>query len=240
MQMAKSEKTQSKPAKRERANGTIRQLVSVYRLTAKNDINAVWLSLLAVSVGVALGVVAGLTVGLGNPVGLTVWIIAGTLIGVLSGMIVMSRRAEKVDYSQIEGQAGAVGAVLAQVLKRGWIGSEMPVAVNPRSRDAVYRAIGPGGIVLIGEGAKTRVQQMLEAERKKISRAVPGAPIQVMYVTGDEGSTPLSQLGAKIRKTKRVMNRTEISAVNKRLSALGNSLPIPKGIDPMRIRASRR
>lgn len=238
--MAKSDKTSSNKPKRDRSNGTFRQLISVYRLTAKNDINAVWFALLAVAIGIALGVIAGLTLGLANPFGMTVWIIVGTLVGVLSGMIVMSRRAEKVAYSQIEGQAGAVGAVLAQVLKRGWIGTEMPVAVNPRSRDAVYRAIGPGGIVLIGEGAKTRVQQMLEDERKKIARAVPGAPIQFIYVTGDEASTPLAQLGAKIRKSKRVMNRTEISAVNKRLSALGNSLPIPKGIDPMRIRATRR
>jgi hypothetical protein len=238
--MAKSTDKSSKKAKSERRSGTFKQIVSIYKLTAKNDINAVWFAILALVIGVALGVIAGLTLGQGNPFGMAVWIIAGTLIGVLSAMIVMSRRAERVAYSQIEGQAGAVGAVIAQVLKRGWIGSEMPVAVNPRSRDAVYRAIGPGGVVLIGEGSKARVQQMLEDEKKKIVRAVPGAPIQYLYVTGDESSTPLSQLGLKIRKLKRVMTRSEISAVNKRLSALGNALPIPKGIDPMRIRASRR
>jgi hypothetical protein len=238
--MAKSTDKSSKKAKSERRSGTFKQIVSIYKLTAKNDINAVWFALLALVIGVALGVIAGLTLGQGNPFGMAVWIIAGTLIGVLSAMIVMSRRAERVAYSQIEGQAGAVGAVIAQVLKRGWIGSEMPVAVNPRTRDAVYRAIGPGGVVLIGEGSKARVQQMLEDEKKKIVRAVPGAPIQYLYVTGDESSTPLAQLGLKIRKLKRVMTRSEISAVNKRLSALGNALPIPKGIDPMRIRASRR
>ncbi|MEY4985329.1 MAG: hypothetical protein RLZZ359_215 [Actinomycetota bacterium] len=238
--MAKSTDKSSKKAKSERRSGTFKQIVSIYKLTAKNDINAVWFAILALVIGVALGVIAGLTLGQGNPFGMVVWIIAGTLIGVLSAMIVMSRRAERVAYSQIEGQAGAVGAVIAQVLKRGWIGSEMPVAVNPRSRDAVYRAIGPGGVVLIGEGSKARVQQMLDDEKKKIVRAVPGAPIQYLYVTGDESSTPLSQLGLKIRKLKRVMTRSEISAVNKRLSALGNTLPIPKGIDPMRIRASRR
>ncbi len=238
--MAKSTDKSSKKAKSERRSGTFKQIVSIYKLTAKNDINAVWFAILALIIGVALGVIAGLTLGQGNPFGMVVWIIAGTQIGVLSAMIVMSRRAERVAYSQIEGQAGAVGAVIAQVLKRGWIGSEMPVAVNPRSRDAVYRAIGPGGVVLIGEGSKARVQQMLDDEKKKIVRAVPGAPIQYLYVTGDESSTPLSQLGLKIRKLKRVMTRSEISAVNKRLSALGNTLPIPKGIDPMRIRASRR
>jgi uncharacterized membrane protein YeaQ/YmgE (transglycosylase-associated protein family) len=228
---------------KEKANkkpGVFKQLSQVYKMTAKGDKNAVWWALLAVAIGVLLGVVAGLTLGLGNPVGMIVWIITGTLLGVLSGMVVMSRRAEKVAYSQIEGQQGAVGAVLAQVLKRGWSGSEMPVAVNPRSRDAVYRAIGPGGVVLIGEGHRARVQQMLDDERKKVSRAVPGAPIEFFYVTGQEGDVPLAKLGSKLYRLKRVMNRSEISAVSKRLSALSSSLPIPKGIDPTRIRSQRR
>jgi uncharacterized membrane protein YeaQ/YmgE (transglycosylase-associated protein family) len=228
---------------KEKANkkpGVFKQLSQVYKMTAKGDKNAVWWALLAVAIGVLLGAIAGLTLGLGNPVGMIVWIITGTLLGVLSGMIVMSRRAEKVAYSQIEGQQGAVGAVLAQVLKRGWSGSEMPVAVNPRSRDAVYRAIGPGGVVLIGEGHRARVQQMLDDERKRVSRAVPGAPIEFFYVTGQEGDVPLAKLGSKLYRLKRVMNRSEISAVSKRLSALSSSLPIPKGIDPTRIRSQRR
>jgi F0F1-type ATP synthase assembly protein I len=237
--MAKSETKPTKKPKSERG-GTIRQLISVYKMTVKSDRNAIWYALFALVIGVAVGVIAGLTLGQANPFGMAVWILTGTLLGVLSAMIVMSRRAERVAYSQIEGQAGAVGAVLAQVLKRGWSGSEMPVSVNPRTRDAVYRAIGPGGVVLIGEGAKARVQQMLEDEKKKIVRAVPGAPVVFVLVTGDEGSTALAQLGSKLRKLKRVMNRTEISAVSKRLSALGTNLPIPKGIDPMRIRATRR
>ena len=233
--MAKQDKlkTPKKP-------GVFKQLAQVYSMTAKSDKNAVWWALLAVSIGVLLGVVAGLTLGRGQIAGMVVWIIAGTLIGVLTGMIVMSRRAEKVAYSQIEGQQGAVGAVLAQVLKRGWSGTEMPVAVNPRSRDAVYRAIGPGGVVLIGEGHRARVQQMLEDERKRVARAVPGAPIQFFYVTGEEGDVPLAKLGSKLYRLKRVMNRAEISAVTKRLSALSTALPIPKGIDPTRIRAQRR
>ena len=233
--MAKQDKVKA-PKK----TGVLKQLAQVYTMTAKNDKNAVWWAILAVVAGVLLGVVAGLTLGQGEVAGMVVWIIAGTMIGVLVGMIVMSRRAEKVAYSQIEGQAGAVGAVLAQVLKRGWSGAEMPVAVNPRSRDAVYRAIGPGGVVLIGEGHRARVQQMLEDERKKVARAVPGAPIQFFYVTGEQGDVPLAKLGTKLYRLKRVMNRGEISAVNKRLSALGNTLPIPKGIDPTRVRASRR
>lgn len=238
--MAKTDNTQKQKSTSDRRTGTMRQLISVYKLTAKNDINAVWLSLLAVAIGASLGVLAGLTLGLGDPVGMTIWIVAGSLFGILAGMIVMSRRAERVAYSQIEGQAGAVGAVLAQVLKRGWSGSEMPVAVNPRTRDAIYRAIGPGGVVLIAEGVRSRIQPMLEDEKKKVLRAVPGAPINFVYVTGDDSSTELAQLGRTLRKFKKAMTRAEISTVNKRLLALGNSLPIPKGIDPMRIRASRR
>jgi hypothetical protein len=60
------------------------------------------------------------------------------------------------------------------------------------------------------------------------------------YVCGDEGSTPLHKLGSSLYRLKKQMNRSEVSAVNKRLGALGTSMPIPKGIDPNRMRASHR
>jgi hypothetical protein len=41
-------------------------------------------------------------------------------------------------------------------------------------------------------------------------------------------------------KMKRVLNRNEVGAIDKRLSALVTAMPIPKGIDPKRMRPSRR
>ena len=226
-------------AKKNKEPGRVAQLLKIYKMTMASDKTAIWWALLALGIGVLAGTVMGATVGQATTVGFVVWIITGTMMGVLAGLIVMSRKAERAAYAQIEGQPGAVSAVLRSALKRGWRGSEMPIAVN-RNQDAVYRAIGPAGVVLIGEGVRTRVQPMLEDERKKVQRAVPGVEVKFVWVTQDSEGTRLMKLSSTLLKMKRVLNRNEVSAVDKRLSALVTSMPIPKGIDPKRMRAQHR
>jgi hypothetical protein len=116
----------------------------------------------------------------------------------------------------------------------------MPVAVDPKSRDAVYRAVGKAGVVLIAEGNSARVRQLIEDEKRKVSRAIPGITIPVIWVNQDPSSTPLHALTKTIYKLKKALNRSEISVVNKRLAGLGLNIPIPKGIDPNRMRPGRR
>jgi uncharacterized protein YcfJ len=226
-------------AKSNKEPGRVAQLLKIYKMTIAADKSALWWALLAVGAGALAGAVVGATVGKGTVTGLVVWIVTGTLMGVLAGLIVMSRKAEHVAYSQIEGQPGAVSAVLRSALKRGWRGSEVPIAVN-RNQDAVYRAIGPSGVVLIGEGVRTRVQPMLEDERRKVQRAVPGVEVKFVWVTQDAEGTKLIKLAPTLLKFKRVLNRNEVASVDKRLSALVTAMPIPKGIDPKRMRAQRR
>lgn len=226
-------------AKKNKEPGRISQLLKIYKMTMAADKTAIWWSLLALGLGALSGAILGATVGQATATGFTVWIITGVLLGFLSGLIVMSRKAEAAAYGQIEGQPGAVSAVLRSALKRGWRGSEVPIAVN-RNQDAVYRAIGPAGVVLIGEGVRTRVQPMLEDERRKVQRAVPGVDVKFVWVTQDAEGTRLMKLSTTLLKMKRVLNRNEIGAIDKRLSALATSMPIPKGIDPKRMRAQRR
>jgi hypothetical protein len=226
-------------AKKNKEPGRVAQLLKIYKMTMAADKTALWWALLAVGIGALAGAGLGATVGQGTFTGFLVWIVTGTLIGFLSGLIVMSRKAEQVAYSQIEGQPGAVSAVLRSALKRGWRGSEMPIAVN-RNQDAVYRAIGPAGVVLIGEGVRTRVQSMLEDERRKVQRAIPGVAVKFIYVTQDAEGTRLMKLAPALLKLKRVLNRNEVSVIDKRLSALVTAMPIPKGIDPKRMRAQHR
>lgn len=226
-------------AKENKEPGRVAQLLKIYKMTMASDKTAIWWALMALGIGVLAGTIMGATVGQATTVGFVVWIVTGTIMGVLAGLIVMSRKAERAAYAQIEGQPGAVSAVLRTALKRGWRGSEMPIAVN-RNQDAVYRAIGPAGVVLIGEGVRTRVQPMLEDERKKVQRAVPGVEVKFIWVTQDAEGTRLMKLSSTLLKLKRVLNRNEVSAVDKRLSALVTSMPIPKGIDPKRMRAQHR
>jgi hypothetical protein len=141
---------------------------------------------------------------------------------------------------RISGQPGAVAAVISSTLKRGYSTSEMPVAVDPKSRDAVYRAVGRAGVVLIAEGSSARLRQIVEDEKRKVSRAIPGVTVSVLSVNEQPGSLPLYGLTKAIYKLKKTLSRAEITVVNKRLAGLGLNIPIPKGIDPNRIRAGRR
>jgi hypothetical protein len=219
----------------------MRQLMRVYKITAKNDPTALWLAILGFLLVLGASFLIGFLVnGLGT-LGFWLWIATGVLSAALTFMLVMSRRAERNAYVQIEGQAGAVGAVLDSQIRKSWRASPMPIAVNPKSRDAVYRMIGPAGVVLIGEGPSVRVQQMLEDESRRIARSAPGVQVHKVRVAID-GGVRLYELLKTVYKLKKSLTRLEVSAVANRLDSLANStaLPIPKGIDPMRARPPKR
>ncbi|GAA2128060.1 DUF4191 domain-containing protein [Arthrobacter humicola] len=211
----------------------LKQIGEVFQMTRRHDPMVPWLMLLAF-----LGVVAAsLLVGflLDN------WItglIIGIALGAIAATLILSRRAERAAFAQIEGQPGASGAALG-TLKRGWITEDQPVAVNPRTQDAVFRAIGRPGVVLVSEGPSNRVKPLVDAERKRLSRILPNVTIHVIESGRGEGQVPLSQLAKKMNKLKGELTKTEISAVSKRISSLGGRLPIPKGIDPYKARPTR-
>lgn len=235
--MAKDEN--KKKNRTPRPQGQLSQMWTVYKMTAQQDKTSVfWASLAFVLV---LGAFTAFTVLAfpGNIVNLVIFIIMGAMFGIIAAMVVMGRKAERAAYSRIAGQMGAVGAVLGNI-RRGWRSAEMPVAVNPRSQDAVYRAIGPAGVVLIGEGSRTRVKVLLEDERRKVSRVAPGAPVNFVYVTNDADATNLADLNRQLYKMKKSLNRAEIGVVAKRLESLGMNIPIPKGIDPSKLGKMRR
>ncbi|MGA0566057.1 DUF4191 domain-containing protein [Rathayibacter sp. KR2-224] len=219
--------------------GRIKQMWQVFQMTRRYDSRATWYMLGTLLLGVVLGVVLALTITGGNVFSIVLWIVAGVLAGALGAILVLGRRAERAAYSQIEGQPGAVGAVLRSSLKRSWRGSEMPVAVNGRTRDAVYRAVGRGGVVLIGEGPESRTRRMVEDERRKVARIVPNVPITVFNVGPDADAVPLHKLAGRMAKIKVALTKPEVLAVDNRLTSLGTQMPIPKGVDPLKVRPQR-
>jgi hypothetical protein len=216
------------------------QIWQVLRMTQRYDKSVTWMLLLGFLGPVAAGILLAVFLAGDQPVFFVLYIIVGVFGGILVAIIILGRRAERAAYSQIEGQPGAVGAVLKSGLRRSWTGSEMPIHVSPKSQDAVYRAIGRGGIVLFGEGPRNRTQRLLEDERRKITRIVPNVPVNFIFVGPDEDSTKLYQITGQLRKLKPALRKQEIYTVNNRLQSLGkNLLPIPKGVDPMKARAQR-
>ncbi|MGF9662953.1 DUF4191 domain-containing protein [Arthrobacter crystallopoietes] len=224
-----------KPAKAKKGPGRLKQIGQVFQMTRRNDPNVVWIMLLAF-----LGIVAvGLLIGLLINNWVTLLIIAIPL-GLLAAMFILSRRAERAAFAQIEGQPGASGAALS-VLRRGWILQEQPVAVNPRTQDAVFRAVGRPGIVLVTEGPSHRVKPLVDNERRRLARILPNVKIHVIETGRGEGQVELSKVAKHVQKLKKELTKQEVQAVDKRLSALGtNKLPIPKGVDPFKARPDRR
>jgi F0F1-type ATP synthase assembly protein I len=221
------------PKKAKKPN-SFQQFFQVFQMTRRADPNAVWLMLL-----VFLGVTAvSLLIGflLDNWV---TGLIIGIPLGLLGAVYILSRRAERAAFAQIEGQPGAAGAALS-ALRRGWIVEEQPVAVNPRTQDVVFRAIGRPGVVLVTEGPSTRVRPLVDGERKRLARILPNVPIHVIETGREEGQTELRNVSKAMNKLKGELTKVEVAAVNKRIGSLGPRLPIPKGIDPTRVRPDRR
>jgi hypothetical protein len=232
-------RTQSTPVKTKEP-GRLKQMLQVFNMTRRYDSTAIWWFILAFLGPILVGVIAGFILARDNLFGFILWIVAGVLAGVLIFLIVLGRLAEKAAYSQIQGQPGAVGAVLKSSLRRGWTASEMPVAVSPKTQDAVYRAVGNGGVVLIGEGPRSRTQKMLDEERRRVTRTLPNVEVHFLSVGPDPDAVPLHLLARKMARFKRSLTKAEVYAVSNRLSSLGkNTLPIPKGIDPTKVRSAR-
>ncbi|ALE91855.1 hypothetical protein AOC05_05125 [Arthrobacter alpinus] len=216
--------------------GRIKQMVDIFKMTRRHDPMVLWLMLGAFFGLILVSLLVTLLVSPGN------WItglLLGIPLGLLGALLIMSRRAERAAYAQIEGKPGAAGAALSS-LKRGWIFDEQPAAVNPRTQDVVFRAIGKPGIILVTEGPSARVKGLVDAERRRLNRILPNVTVTVIETGKGEGQTSIAKVTKKMNKLKGELTKVEVSAVNKRISSMGNKLPIPKGIDPYKARPDRK
>lgn len=233
-----AKKKSERPAKEP---GRIKQMWQVYKNTRVHD-KKLTLFLIASFFG---PVVAGILIALIFNAGIIswiLWVLTGLLTGLLLALIVLGRRAEATAYRQLEGQTGAVGAVVQNALRRSWRGSEMPVAVSPRTSDAVYRVIGKGGVVLITEGPSSRTKKMRIDEERKVKRVLPNVSVTHIIVGPDAESTKLEHISRTLLKLPKTLNKREVDAINNRLNSLQQSqglIGIPKGIDPTKVRAPK-
>src|SRR5487761_1536513 len=153
----------------------------------------------------------------------------GVLLGLLVAMILFGRFAQSAQYSAIEGQPGAAAAVL-QTMRGNW--TVTPAIAANRNMDVVHRAVGRAGVVLVGEGAPTRLPRMLAAEKKRVARVAYDIPIYDIQVGDEEGQVPIRRLQRRIMKLPRNLRSSAVSDLNYRLKALPQSLQAPKGPMP--------
>jgi hypothetical protein len=199
-----------------------RMIKQAYTLTAKNDRKLPWI-LLIVFVSVA-AVVELIGILLGLPL---VFIPLALLFGLLAALIVFGRRAQGSAYRQVEGQPGAAAWVL-EGLRGDW--RVTSGVAGTTQLDAVHRVLGRPGVILVAEGAPTRVRNLLAQEKKKVARVVGDAPIYDILVGDGEGQVPLAKLSSHVMKLPRNLSAGEVNALGRRMSALGGpKMPVPGG-----------
>ncbi len=205
----------------------LKQIGEVFKMTRRHDPMVPWLMLLAFLGVVAVSLLVGLL--------LENWItglIIGIPLGLLAATLILSRRAERAAFAQIENQPGASGAALG-TLKRGWITEDQPVAVNPRTQDAVFRAIGRPGVVLVSEGPTHRVKPLVDAERKRLARILPNVTVHVIESGRGEGQVPISQVAKKMNKLNKELTKTRGQRRVQAHLVAGQPPPHPQGHRPL-------
>jgi hypothetical protein len=226
----------------EKRPGFFRQIRSL--LTFTRDVYSwmPWVLIAVLVVGTALGVVVGFLIPPAQIWSIILWGLTGLMFGVLAAMITLTRLSTKAMYKKIDGVPGAAGHVLSTSLGRRWVASDMPVGVNPKTQDAVYRVIGRGGVVIVGEGARGRLTRLINDERVKVQRVASGVPVHVLHIGHGEGDVEIGKLASTIKALPKKVDRATMAAVVKRVDSVSQSvtsLPIPKGVDPLKARAQR-
>lgn len=226
----------------EKRPGFFSQMRSLFRFTRDVYGWLPWAQIAILVGGVLIGLIIGFLIGGGSVLGLVLWGITGLMFGLLGAMFLMTRLSTKAMYAKIDGMPGASGHVLSTSLGRRWSASDTPVGINPKTQEAVYRVIGRGGIVIVGEGTRGRLTRLINEERQRAQRVAHGVPVHVLYVGHGEDDVAIADLAKTIKKYPKAIDKATMAAVIRRVESVSqslSSLPIPKGIDPTRVRSQR-
>ena len=226
------------PKKKRRLAQYLQNIKDSYTVSRRSYPWIGWAMLAVLATCLALGA----AIALGYSLHLWYWLVLGLMLAFVINMGLLTFLARRASYSQLEGRPGAVKVVLDQ-FSRGWYVESEPVAFT-KDQDLVWRLVGRPGVVLVAEGPSTRTRRMLAEEERKVHRLLSTVPIHTLQVGTDAGQVRLTDLSKTLRQlpTKPTsLTDSEITQVSKRLTSMaGKNLPIPKHIDPNRVRPDRR
>jgi len=205
--------------------GQMKVLKDAFKLVRKHQpIAFLWMALSFVVV-MSIGVILGLRFD--HPIYFS--IIAFPL-AFLASFFVFTREANTAAFLSIKDQLGA-GASVLMAIRKGFT-TTSAVSVS-RNQDMVHRSVGRAGIVLVGEGSPA-VKQLLQDERKKMERFVPGVTLTEVIVGEGNGQVPLRKLQKHLKKLPKKLNKIQVRELRNRLKAVGGiNMPIPKGPMPI-------
>lgn len=212
----------------------------IYSFTAETYKWLPYLMIGMLIIGTGIGILVAFLISATAWWSILLWAITGLLFGVMAAMFLLTRLSTGVMYQRIDGRPGAVGQVLSTSLGRNWQSSEIPVGVNPRTQEAVYRAVGRGGVVIVGEGSRGRLTRLINEERSRAQRVASGVPVTIFYVGHGDDDVQLKNLTKAVKSLPKAIDNRTMAAVIKRIDSVSaGAIPIPKGIDPNRARAPR-
>ncbi|CAB4696181.1 unannotated protein [freshwater metagenome] len=205
--------------------GQMQVLKDAFRLTRKHKpIAFLWMALGFVVV-LCGGIILGTKVN--HPVYFT---IISLPLAVLVSFFLFTRLANTAAFLSIQDQLGA-GASVLMAIRKGF--TTTPAVNVSRNQDMVHRSVGRPGIVLVGEGTQA-VRSLLQDERRKMERFVPGVPLSEVVIGDASGQVSLRKLQKHLKKLPKKLSKDQVREVRNRLKAVGGlSMPIPKGPMPM-------
>ena len=208
--------------------GRLKQIRMVASLINQQNPKAMPIVFGSAAAIIVVFVLVGLLTGLAG-----FFIPLGLLLGLLTAMILFGQFAKAAQYSAIEGQPGAAAAVL-QSMRGNW--TVTPAVTANRNMDVVHRAVGRPGVILVGEGAPSRLAGLLAAEKRKTARVAHDVPIFEFMVGNEPGQIPVKQLQRKVMRLPRTLRPGAVSDLNSRLKALQPAMQMPKGPLPKGVR----
>ena len=224
--LTRAEKKAARATKRASRRETWRNVWQAFTLTRRNDNRLIPYMIIS---GVLTAAVVYFVVSLfaGRYLPIPVAVLAGGVVA----LFVFSRRAQTSMYTQAEGTPGAAAWLLQNNLRGDW---RVAAGVAGTSQlDAVHRLVGRPGVVLVGEGAPHRVRGLIAQEKRRVARVAGDTPIYDVIVGTDEGEVPLRKLNNYLFKLPRNLDKGQVSALDKRLQALGGGKPpLPGGPMP--------
>lgn len=230
---ARAEKTRRRSSSDPKDWGQVRQIREMYTLSSKHDPKLKWYVLGAVLACILLGALLGLLL---DP--WWMWLLMGSMFAAPAALFVLLQRAKKATYNRFAGQAGS-GEVALNMLDKKWVTA--PAVAFTRQLDVVHRALGPGGLFLIGEGDANRVKTLLAAEAKRHEQASRIVKPTTLVMGEGAGQVPLPKLAAHLKKQPKVLDAAQVADVAGRLrglDAMRPKMPIPKGPMPNRVTRS--
>lgn len=214
--------------------GRIRQIREAYKATAKVDKPLPWIMLACfagpIVVLSVLGVFLSRTGSGINGISLALWVVLGVSVGLLVAMLVLTRRVRAAAFVRYDGEPGSGEVALNMLNEKKWVST--PAIAVTKSFDAVHRALGPAGIVLIGDGEAGRLKPLLASERRKHEQVAYGVPVITIQMGKATGQVPLNKLTKHIEKLPKAIDQGKVNETSNRLRALDAmrpKAPIPKG-----------